>query len=100
MKLDHTHTSPNPSGSFICYQGDELLSVNGIDIRGKSAFDVSSMLQGPKETFVTIKVSNNLMTTVLRICLASLCALYFLTILLFFNITYRLSMTAVVLLSQ
>jgi C-terminal processing protease CtpA/Prc len=57
-------TSPNPFGSF--YQGDELLSVNGIDVRGKSAFDVSSMLQGPKETFVTIKVLNNLMNIVFR----------------------------------
>lgn len=37
-------------------QGDELLSVNGLDIKGKSAFEVSSMLQGPKETFVTIEV--------------------------------------------
>jgi C-terminal processing protease CtpA/Prc len=55
---------PNPFGSF--YQGDELLSVNGIDVRGKSAFDVSSMLQGPKETFVTIKVLNNLMNIVFR----------------------------------
>jgi C-terminal processing protease CtpA/Prc len=57
-------TLPNPFGSF--YQGDELLSVNGIDVRGKSAFDVSSMLQGPKETFVTIKVLNNLMNIVFR----------------------------------
>ncbi|XP_062206423.1 carboxyl-terminal-processing peptidase 1, chloroplastic-like isoform X3 [Phragmites australis] len=39
-------------------EGDELLSVNGIDVRGKSAFDASSMLQGPKETFVTIKVKH------------------------------------------
>ncbi|KAL6845372.1 hypothetical protein ACP4OV_024867 [Aristida adscensionis] len=38
--------------------GDELLSVNGVDVRGKSAFDASSMLQGPKETFVTIKVKH------------------------------------------
>lgn len=45
---------------MINYQGDELLSVNGIDVRGKSAFDASSMLQGPKETFVTIKVMDNL----------------------------------------
>ncbi|XP_062217567.1 carboxyl-terminal-processing peptidase 1, chloroplastic-like isoform X3 [Phragmites australis] len=40
-------------------EGDELLSVNGIDVRGKSAFDASSMLQGPKETFVTIKVKHS-----------------------------------------
>lgn len=42
---------------LYCFlQGDELLSVNGINVRGKSAFDVSSMLQGPKETYVTIEV--------------------------------------------
>ncbi|KAK8933799.1 hypothetical protein KSP39_PZI015522 [Platanthera zijinensis] len=37
-------------------QGDEILSINGLDIMGKSAFEVSSMLQGPQETFVTIEV--------------------------------------------
>ncbi|XP_015574940.2 carboxyl-terminal-processing peptidase 1, chloroplastic isoform X1 [Ricinus communis] len=37
-------------------QGDEILAVNGEDVRGKSAFEVSSSLQGPNETFVTIKV--------------------------------------------
>ncbi|XP_022720318.1 carboxyl-terminal-processing peptidase 1, chloroplastic-like isoform X1 [Durio zibethinus] len=37
-------------------QGDEILAVNGEDVRGKSAFEVSSLLQGPNETFVTIKV--------------------------------------------
>ncbi|XP_010243687.1 PREDICTED: carboxyl-terminal-processing peptidase 1, chloroplastic isoform X2 [Nelumbo nucifera] len=39
-------------------QGDEVLSVNGVDVRGKSAFEVSSMLQGPNETFVTIEVKH------------------------------------------
>jgi hypothetical protein len=33
-----------------------VLAVNGVDVRGKSAFEVSSLLQGPNETFVTIKV--------------------------------------------
>ncbi|KAE8819504.1 D1 protease-like protein precursor [Hordeum vulgare] len=47
-----------PANSAGVRQGDELLSVNGSDVRGKSAFDVSSMLQGPKETFVTIKVKH------------------------------------------
>ncbi|OMO82881.1 hypothetical protein COLO4_22783 [Corchorus olitorius] len=37
-------------------QGDEVLAVNGEDVRGKSAFEVSSLLQGPNETFVNIKV--------------------------------------------
>ena len=50
------HDLSNRSSYLINYQGDELLSVNGIDVKGKSAFDASSMLQGPKETFVTIKV--------------------------------------------
>ncbi|CAM0881990.1 unnamed protein product [Alopecurus aequalis] len=48
-----------PAHSAGVRQGDELLSVNDIDVRGKSAFDVSSMLQGPKETFVTIKVKHS-----------------------------------------
>ncbi|XP_042506604.1 carboxyl-terminal-processing peptidase 1, chloroplastic isoform X3 [Macadamia integrifolia] len=39
-------------------QGDEILSVNGVDVRGKSAFEVSSILQGPNETFVTIEVKH------------------------------------------
>ncbi|XP_066163000.1 carboxyl-terminal-processing peptidase 1, chloroplastic isoform X2 [Oryza sativa Japonica Group] len=47
-----------PAHSAGVRQGDELLSVNGIDVMGKSAFDVSSMLQGPKDTFVTIKVKH------------------------------------------
>lgn len=33
-----------------------MLAVNGVDVRGKSAFEVSSLLQGPNETFVTVKV--------------------------------------------
>ncbi|XP_050231309.1 carboxyl-terminal-processing peptidase 1, chloroplastic [Mercurialis annua] len=39
-------------------QGDEVLAVNGEDVKGKSAFEVSSLLQGPNETFVTIKVKH------------------------------------------
>ncbi|KAK9267451.1 hypothetical protein L1049_009877 [Liquidambar formosana] len=39
-------------------QGDEVLSVNGVDMRGKSAFEVSSLLQGPNETFVTLEVKH------------------------------------------
>ncbi|XP_051128378.1 carboxyl-terminal-processing peptidase 1, chloroplastic isoform X2 [Andrographis paniculata] len=39
-------------------QGDELLSINGVDVQGKSAFEASSMLQGPGETFVNITVKH------------------------------------------
>ncbi|KAJ4822037.1 Carboxyl-terminal-processing peptidase 1, chloroplastic [Turnera subulata] len=39
-------------------QGDEVLAVNGEDVRGKSAFEVSSLLQGPNETSVNIKVKH------------------------------------------
>jgi len=45
-----------PAQSAGVRQGDELLSVNGVDVKGKSAFEVSSLLQGPAETFVTIEV--------------------------------------------
>ncbi|KAJ6810450.1 carboxyl-terminal-processing peptidase 1, chloroplastic-like isoform X3 [Iris pallida] len=47
-----------PAYSVGVRQGDELLSVNGVDVKGKSAFDVSTLLQGPKETFVTIEVKH------------------------------------------
>ncbi|KAL0442568.1 UNVERIFIED_CONTAM: Carboxyl-terminal-processing peptidase 1, chloroplastic [Sesamum latifolium] len=39
-------------------EGDELLSINGVGVKGKSAFEASSMLQGPSETFVDIKVKH------------------------------------------
>ncbi|WJZ96687.1 hypothetical protein VitviT2T_015347 [Vitis vinifera] len=39
-------------------QGDEILSVNGMDVTGKSAFEASSLLQGPNETFVTLEVKH------------------------------------------
>ncbi|KAL9263857.1 Carboxyl-terminal-processing peptidase 1, chloroplastic-like protein [Drosera capensis] len=45
-----------PAHSAGIRQGDEVLSVNGEDVRGKSAFEVSSMLQGPNETPVTVEV--------------------------------------------
>ncbi|XP_031500920.1 carboxyl-terminal-processing peptidase 1, chloroplastic-like isoform X1 [Nymphaea colorata] len=39
-------------------QGDELLSVNGESVEGKTAFVASSLLQGPKETYVTVEVKH------------------------------------------
>ncbi|KAL5227302.1 hypothetical protein ABZP36_015567 [Zizania latifolia] len=47
-----------PAHSAGVRQGDELLSVNDTDVMGKSAFDVSTMMQGPRDTFVTIKVKH------------------------------------------
>ena len=38
-------------------QGDELLSVNGVDIKGKSSFEALTLLQGPTDTSVNITVS-------------------------------------------
>ncbi|KAJ6827626.1 carboxyl-terminal-processing peptidase 1, chloroplastic-like isoform X2 [Iris pallida] len=43
---------------MMLFLGDELLSVNGVDVKQKSAFDVSTLLQGPKETCVTIEVKH------------------------------------------
>ncbi|KAK8646096.1 hypothetical protein V6N13_119895 [Hibiscus sabdariffa] len=42
--------------ALLNFAGDEVIAVNGEDVLGKSAFEVSSLLQGPNETFVTIKV--------------------------------------------
>ncbi|CAA7014444.1 unnamed protein product [Microthlaspi erraticum] len=39
-------------------QGDEILAVNGMDVVGKSSFEVSSLLQGPSKTFVVLKVKH------------------------------------------
>ncbi|WOL14494.1 carboxyl-terminal-processing peptidase 1, chloroplastic [Canna indica] len=47
-----------PAYSAGVRRGDEILSVNGVNVRGMSAFDVSSLLQGPNETFVTIEVKH------------------------------------------
>ncbi|XP_052181460.1 carboxyl-terminal-processing peptidase 1, chloroplastic isoform X2 [Diospyros lotus] len=47
-----------PAHSAGVKQGDEVLAVNGVDVRGKSAFEVSSLLQGPSETFVTVTVKH------------------------------------------
>ncbi|KAI4365189.1 hypothetical protein MLD38_021200 [Melastoma candidum] len=45
-----------PAHSAGVRQGDEILAVNGNDVRGKSAFEVSSLLQGPTGTLVSIEV--------------------------------------------
>ncbi|MCL7025648.1 hypothetical protein MKW94_004073 [Papaver nudicaule] len=47
-----------PANAAGVRQGDEVISVNGVDVRGKSAVEVSSLLQGPNETFVTIEVKH------------------------------------------
>lgn len=38
------------------WQGDELISVNGVDVLGKSSFEASSLLLGPNGTSVNIMV--------------------------------------------
>ncbi|KZV51062.1 carboxyl-terminal-processing peptidase 1, chloroplastic [Dorcoceras hygrometricum] len=47
-----------PAHSAGVRQGDELLSIDGVDVIGRSAFEASSLLQGPNETFVNIKVKH------------------------------------------
>ncbi|KAL2475079.1 Carboxyl-terminal-processing peptidase 1 [Abeliophyllum distichum] len=47
-----------PAHSAGVRQGDELLSVNGVDLKGKSAFEASSLLQGPSETFVNVTIKH------------------------------------------
>lgn len=47
-----------PAHSAGVRQGDEVLSVNGMDVAGKSAFEVLSLLQGPNETSVSLKVKH------------------------------------------
>ncbi|KAL5577142.1 hypothetical protein UlMin_018841 [Ulmus minor] len=47
-----------PAHSAGVRQDDEVLAVNGMDVTGKSAFEVLSLLQGPNETFVTLKVKH------------------------------------------
>ncbi|KAI3456066.1 hypothetical protein Pfo_012729 [Paulownia fortunei] len=49
-----------PAHSAGVRQGDELLSINGVDVKGQSAFEASSMLQGPSETFVNIMVKHGI----------------------------------------
>lgn len=45
-------------------QGDELLSVDGTPVTGLSPFDVSSLIQGPKGTPVTVAIRHGACETV------------------------------------
>ncbi|KAJ1426199.1 Tail specific protease [Sesbania bispinosa] len=47
-----------PAHSSGVRQGDEILTVNNMEVKGKSAFEVSSLLQGPNGTSVTIQVKH------------------------------------------
>ncbi|VFQ97074.1 unnamed protein product [Cuscuta campestris] len=47
-----------PAHSAGVRQGDELLSVNGIDVTGKSAFEASSLIHGSSGTLVNIMVKH------------------------------------------
>ncbi|XP_019258489.1 PREDICTED: carboxyl-terminal-processing peptidase 1, chloroplastic isoform X2 [Nicotiana attenuata] len=47
-----------PAHSAGVRQGDELVSVNGVNVRNKSAFEASSLLLGPSGTFVNIMVKH------------------------------------------
>ncbi len=54
----------------LYWQGDEVLAVNGEDVKGKSAFEVSSLLQGPSQSFVIVKVA---LYEALQLCSCILC---------------------------
>ncbi|XP_057419602.1 carboxyl-terminal-processing peptidase 1, chloroplastic [Lotus japonicus] len=47
-----------PAHSAGVRQGDEILAVNNMEVKGKSAFEVSTLLQGPNGTSVTIQVKH------------------------------------------
>ncbi|KAK7247235.1 hypothetical protein RIF29_42113 [Crotalaria pallida] len=48
----------SPAHSAGVRQGDEILAVNNMEVLGKSAFEVSSLMQGPNGTSVTIQVKH------------------------------------------
>ncbi|KAE9610386.1 putative processing peptidase [Lupinus albus] len=48
----------SPAHSAGVRQGDEILAVNNMEVVGKSAFEVSSLMQGPNGTSVTIQVKH------------------------------------------
>lgn len=47
-----------PAHSAGVKQGDEILSVNGKSVEGMTSSDVASLIQGPKETFVSLEVKH------------------------------------------
>ncbi|CAI5460531.1 unnamed protein product [Closterium sp. Yama58-4] len=51
-------------------QGDELVSVDGTSVQGMSAFDVSSLIQGPKGTLVTIAIRHDLCSPIESLTMA------------------------------
>ncbi|OAE34608.1 hypothetical protein AXG93_167s1190 [Marchantia polymorpha subsp. ruderalis] len=46
----------SPAQTMGVRQGDELIAVNGTAVRGMSAFEAASLIQGPKGTPVTIQI--------------------------------------------
>nr|GEZ18312.1 carboxyl-terminal-processing peptidase 1, chloroplastic [Tanacetum cinerariifolium] len=51
-------TADGPAYAASVRQGDELLYVNGVDLKGKSAFEALSLIQGPSDTSVNIMVKH------------------------------------------
>lgn len=87
---------------FLC-QGDEILAVNNMEVKGKSAFEVSSLLQGPNGTSVTIQVLDSNSKLVWHLLQPLFTVLFSLIFLFNFNIsiiTVRSSMATVDPLNQ
>jgi len=50
----------SPAQSAGVRQGDELLSVDGSSVTGKTAFEAASLIQGPKGTPVSIEIRHGM----------------------------------------